>query len=744
MTGFRSISIPLMAGLVCAFLVQSRAQQAPAPNAVIKIDVNLVQVDAVVTDARGRPVTDLKVEDFELLQDGQPQKITSFDFINLAARRPAATPSVSVRPRTANSDVPLPPFIKSLTADQIQRTIAIVVDDLALSFDSAVRIRDALKKWVDTQMLPGDLVAIVRTRSGMGSLQRFSMDSQTLRAAIDQIQYVPGRVGTSSFAPLQAQLPTDGVLDTRQFDDEVTLAYLTGSLASIREVVRGLRDLPGRKSLILFTEDMRFTFLEGTLVPTRSLVNRTNETYMRRVADEANRSSVVIHAVDPRGVTSAWLSAEDRDNTAADGNPQPEGAQLTAEEQNRAEQERAKAPPVPPMADRANQRNDQLIASRDGMVELTRRTGGLFAPSTNDLSAAFRSVVDDGDGYYILGYQPDLTTFEINQQSSFHNLKVRVKRPGLTVRSRSGFFGTPDNQSLTEPDARRSQLTKALTSPFASDDVRVRLTGLVYPSPKVAASITAMLYFDARDVTFKESPDGRRVAEVDIVAVTFDADGQPVDTMSRTGKLDVTKEVYAGLLKSGFVYGLEVPVKKPGSYQLRAVLRDTATQRTGSAMQFVNVPDFKNGRLTLSGIVLAEETQKAGERDQSPTAPQPGSPARRVFTPGATVVYAYQVLNPRMDSDKKTQLDSRIRLFRNGQQVYESNAQDVDQGNVKLDSKRLGVAGRLPLLKLQQGSYVLQVIVQDNNRHDKYRIAAQSIDFEVEETSLEPFPVQSR
>ena len=744
MREFRSIRIPLVAGLVCALLLQSRAQQAPAPNAVIRIDVNLVQVDAVVTDARGKPVTDLKVEDFELLQDGQPQKITSFDFINLAARRPAATTAISVSPRTGNSGVPLPPFIKSLTADQIQRTIAIVVDDLALSFDSAVRVRDALKKWVDTQMLPGDLVAIVRTRSGMGSLQRFSMDSPTLRAAIYQIQYVPGRVGTSSFAPLQAQLPTDGVLDTRQFDDEVTLAYLTGSLASIREVIRGLRDLPGRKSLILFTEDMRFTFLEGTVVPTRSLVNRTSETYMRRVADEANRSSVVIHAVDPRGVTSAWLSAEDRDNTAADGNPQPEGAQLTAEEQNRAEQERAKAPPVPPMADRANQRNDQLIASRDGMVELTRRTGGLFAPSTNDLSAAFRSVVDDGDGYYILGYQPDLTTFEINQQSSFHNLKVRVKRPGLTVRSRSGFFGTPDNQSLTEPDVRRSQLTKALTSPFASDDVRVRLTGLVYPSPKVAASITAMLYFDARDVTFKESPDGRRVAEVDIVAVTFDADGQPVDTMSRTGKLDVTKEVYAGLLKSGFVYGLEVPVKKPGSYQLRAVLRDTATQRTGSAMQFVNVPDFKNGRLTLSGIVLAEETQKAGEREQSPTAPQPGSPARRVFTPGATVVYAYQILNPRMDSDKKTQLDSRIRLFRNGQQVYESNAQDVDQGNVKLDSKRLGVAGRLPLLKLQQGSYVLQVIVQDNNRHDKYRIAAQSIDFEVEETSLEPFPVQSR
>src|SRR6185503_5870339 len=158
MTGFRSISIPLMAGLVCALLLQSRAQQAPAPNAVIKIDVNLVQVDAVVTDARGRPVTDLKVEDFELLQDGQPQKITGFDFINLSTRRPTATPpAISVRPRAGNTDVPPPPpMVTSLSADQIQRTIAIVVDDLALSFDSSVRVRDALKKWVDTEMVPGD------------------------------------------------------------------------------------------------------------------------------------------------------------------------------------------------------------------------------------------------------------------------------------------------------------------------------------------------------------------------------------------------------------------------------------------------------------------------------------------------------------------------------------------------------------------------------------------------------------
>jgi hypothetical protein len=452
----------------------------------------------------------------------------------------------------------------------------------------------------------------------------------------------------------------------------------------------------------------------------------------------------VIHAVDPRGVFYTGLTAEDNGNVAlaADGlEVTPEQAQANAE-QAQAQGNHDLPPPGPEIVARVNDRYDLLVASRDGMAELTRRTGGLFAPTTNDIGAALRRVVDDGDGYYVLGYQPELSTFELNQQSAFHSLKVRVKRPGLTVRSRSGFFGRPDTENLSGPDARRKQLSKALTSPFASGDVRVRLTGLVYPAQKQAASITVMLYFDTRDVTFRETTAGRRAAEVDIVAMTFDAEGAPIDTMARTAKLDVPKEVYPELLKTGFVYGLEVPIKKPGAYQLRAVLRDTESQRLGSAMQFVNVPDFKNGRLTLSGIILTEDsrTQTAAQQVQSARAEPLGTPARRVFKPGANVVYAYQVLNARADGNKKVQLDSRIRLFRNGQQVYEGSAQNIEQDNKQLDSKRLGVAGRIPSLNLQSGSYVLQLIVQDNNRFDKYRIAAQAIDFEVEETSLEPVP----
>src|SRR4029450_6632958 len=125
----------------------------------------------------------------------------------------------------------------------------------------------------------------------------------------------------------------------------------------------------------------------------------------------------------------------------------------------------------------ASDRTTRLIESRDGMIVLTQRTGGLFVHDNNDMTRALRQGVDGGDVYYLLGYQPELSTFDDSQKSAYHSIKVRVKRPGLTVRSRNGFFGRPDSET-GPPPTRKTQITNALVSPFASDDLRVRLTGL--------------------------------------------------------------------------------------------------------------------------------------------------------------------------------------------------------------------------------------------------------------------------
>src|SRR5229473_7293144 len=150
---------------------QAKTQpQRPEDIDVVRITTNLVQVDAVVTDKNGKVVTDLKPEEVQIFEDGKPQKITHFSYnvIESAVVAPLA--------KTANVDKnapPAPPVAVKL--EQVRRTMAIVVDDLGLSFESTYYVRRALKKFVDEQMQTGDLVAIIRTSGGMGALDRKSV-----------------------------------------------------------------------------------------------------------------------------------------------------------------------------------------------------------------------------------------------------------------------------------------------------------------------------------------------------------------------------------------------------------------------------------------------------------------------------------------------------------------------------------------------------------------------------------------
>ena len=167
----------LLSTLLVSFAFAQQVTPPPAPQQtaqkpedvdVVRITTNLVQVDAVVTDSKGKLVTDLKPEEVEIFEDGHKQKISHFSF-NLS-ETPIATPVRDPKSKTAFAAPP--PSLGRLKPEDIRRTIAIVVDDLGLSFESTYYVRRALKKFVDEQMQPGDLVAIIRTSGGMGALQR--------------------------------------------------------------------------------------------------------------------------------------------------------------------------------------------------------------------------------------------------------------------------------------------------------------------------------------------------------------------------------------------------------------------------------------------------------------------------------------------------------------------------------------------------------------------------------------------
>ncbi|HEY0170257.1 MAG TPA: VWA domain-containing protein, partial [Pyrinomonadaceae bacterium] len=155
---------------------------------VVRITTNLVQLDAVVTDKQGRQVTDLKADEFEVLVDGKPQALTHFSYVsNVGATRPAAAADAAPGPGA-------PPA--RLRPEQVRRTVAFVFNDLQMSWESVHHARRAIKKFVDEQMEPGDLVAIIPTSGGSGALQQFTSDKRLLGAAVKNLRWYPQFGGT--------------------------------------------------------------------------------------------------------------------------------------------------------------------------------------------------------------------------------------------------------------------------------------------------------------------------------------------------------------------------------------------------------------------------------------------------------------------------------------------------------------------------------------------------------------------
>jgi hypothetical protein len=385
------------------------------------------------------------------------------------------------------------------------------------------------------------------------------------------------------------------------------------------------------------------------------------------------------------------------------------------------------------------QRSQETFDSQEGMVILANETGGLFMPNTNDIDGALRHVMQDGEGYYLIGYHPDASTFdEKTGRRKFHRMQIRVKRAGLRVRNRSGFFGKFDSETEPVPRTRQAQIARAMISPTSGGGLHLRLTTLFSQAAKTGPFLNSMLYFDPKELTFTDEPEDWHKAVIDVVAFTFGDNGQQVDGTDKTWTVRLRGDGYKDVLKNGLVYSVHVPVKNPGAYQVRVVLRDAGSELLGSASQFIEVPDIEKGHLALSGIVLREQPHAAApansdhpEGHQEEADPQ-GTPAVRIFKPGTAITYGYQILNAQADSGNKPDLDVQTRLFRDGEEVYTGKPTRLPVDGQE-DPKRLIGGGRMQLGgKMKPGDYVLQVVVTDKLAKEKYSVATQAMDFEIQ------------
>ncbi len=697
---------------------QNPTRTPPPDDDVLKISTTLIQADVTVTDKDGKVVTDLKPEDFEVYENGKKQDITNFSFISVDAKFAPTEPVKS--PTATKNSIPIPPV--KLKAEQVRRTYALVVDDLGLNFGNVFWVKQSLKKFVNEQMQEGDLVAIVRTGSGIGALQSFTSDKRQLLAAIDKVKWnSQGRSGISTFAPITQSLKEDlagvkkadggmrnpvGSEEDNQFEKEIeefrNENFSVGTLGALNYIIRGMRDLPGRKAVMLFSEGFALTYKDkDNDIPKPNRIQNA----MRVLADMANRSSVVIYTLDPRGLqVPGMANAEDNIKNIFNSSP-------TAKLQDR---------------------DDMFRESQQSLRFLAYETGGFPFINQNSLDLGMRRVLADQSSYYLLGYQPDADIFD-PKKNKFNQLEVKVTRPGLKVRYRSGFFGVTDEKIQNVAQTPQQKLMNALTSPFGTSDVNLSLYPIYHNDAKDGDMIQALVYIDAKDLRFTEL-GGNRKANFDIVAMTFGDNGVPVNRISKNYTIEVSEKVYQNMLANGFVYTLGVPLKKAGAYQFRIALRDTNSDKVGAASQFVEVPNFKK-KMSVSNLILDNFTPEAlqkirlgGSRDNSDRTALLNTTLRE-FKRGTILRYDYVIYNPK----QRQPLIVQTRLIRDGKVIYEENPAPLKTGG-QTDLMRLQSSGAITLGKnLEVGSYILQTIIVDAAAKGKDLFAMQFVEFEVVE-----------
>jgi hypothetical protein len=325
-----------------------------------------------------------------------------------------------------------------------------------------------------------------------------------------------------------------------------------------------------------------------------------------------------------------------------------------------------------------------------------------------------------------LAFKPDDDTFTAkDSQRHFHHIKVSVTKPGLHVRSRTGFLGETDADMRKSRHDPVNRVRKAMLSPFLSNGIRLDVTPLYAEVKGRGPVVRNLLHIDARDLDFVPDGLGQYIAKVDVLAVALGGRDAPLAQVANSYSVSVAGDRLERLKREGLVYTLDVPVNRSGPYQVRAAVRDETSQAIGSAHQYIEVPDAKKGKLALTSLILSG--REAGLDQESTLI----AAARRRYHAGAKLTYL-SVLEG-ADGKSKPDIQARLRLFRENQEVY---AAPITLATVKSSGWALAGTVQLPS-NFATGRYYLQISVRDNAH--RHRLASQWMDFEVlsNESSLD-------
>jgi len=675
--------------------------QGPEPDDIIRISTQLVQTDVVVTDKNEQVIKDLKLEDFDLYDNGKKQDLKFMEFVGTDAPRRTEGNRPGAVPRGVDTEVS-----KGVSSRELKRVIAFVVDDLTVPILDLPVVRKLLLDFVDTKMADGDLVAIVRVIGGKGLLQQFTTDRQLLRSAIATIRPVSHPLGVNSdnsgyIKGLGTFNTNDQIrdqLDEQLSDQPENLSinddvnrFFRGlaALTTAGFVLDSMKEVPGHKNLVIISGGIPL-FEVGATGSNYSNVS----SLLGILSDRAFRSGVVINTLDPRGLgASRGVAGFNQTGTRTEYEAEIQGRNTGFGRGGDADQA-------------AFGRMLAGAGERLGLNTVAKATGGVSVANTNDFAAGMDKILARSSGYYTLAYTPGE-----NFDGKVHKIKIDVHRSGAKAFHADRYIAKAD--PVRAERTKEQQIVAAAVSPLTRRDIDVTPNVAIKLLPQNKASIDIHLLIDAHKLNFTEA-GGKYQTSLDIVGLVFDQMGKQKNGFSETVNLDLSKEAYQKAMTEGLTYSANTEVEA-GYYQIRTVVRESSSGSLGTFSKYVEIPELSKGKLAMSSLFLFAVDG---------TNPTPLE-ASRLLKRSQDLRYVAMIYNAKMKGGKP-QVNAQMIISQAGKILLHEPEQPVDPpaGGTAAIVK----LGQFGLAKVPPGRYVLTVIINDPT-DKKDQPLSRSIDF---------------
>jgi VWFA-related protein len=707
------VRVLIRAAILCAAIAPMfvSAQQQPAPSATFQIQVDFVDIDAVVTDERGNFVGDLTKDDFELLDDGTPQEISAFSLVDIPVpadgSRPRATP-------TAVSDV------KSNAEPISGRLYVIVLDDLNVAPLRTKVVVNAARQLIERHFGPSDMAAITYTSGRTDGAQEFTSDRASLLAAIDKFQ---GRKLRSTviekadqyfqqhLKELEINQPnpddpdapsgpprsgtvrgpsgySDITTDADDFERGHRAQQVLGALTRLAEVMGGIRGR--RKAIVMFSEGIDYPIYDifGSQAATTVMMAT------RDAIAAAARANVSFFAVDPRGLVGMTSEAIEL-NAAADAHLGFDAKGLLAD----------------------------MYLSQDSLRTLADETGGYAAVNSNNLTTALNRIVRLNSRYYVLGYYPK----DARHDGRFHKIEVRARRPGLRVSARKGYVSprAPSAEDRLRQERERergrgragtvqtsNELRDILNQPLQRNGLTMTVQAAPFKGAAKQASVAVAIEVDASRLHFAEQPNTTFADGLELSIFALDERGRQHGGSFYQFNLTLRPETYQRVRQSIVRLNPRIPLP-PGRYQLRVGARETGAGEMGTVFYDLQVPDYTARSLAMSGLLLSDQAARLQFTPQPDDQIPPGAlpaPAtsRRTFTRNDVISAFAEIYDNGSSRDAR-----RVEVFstligEDGAATF-SARETVTASAAGEKSARIPISKQIPLKDMRPGRYVLRV-----------------------------------